>query len=595
MKTNLKNATTRRRAQLFLALLGLLLLSNASTSAQAQLAGQLGGELQWQTNIEQAKAIAKRENKLVLLHFGASWCRPCKSLDVYVFNSKSVKNAIAENVVPVKLDADRDIDAVNEFDVQMVPYDVIITSEGRIISQRRSPADAENYARMINGFSSASRKLGATTEGAIAHQRNAIANNFVGKSTDFAPEAPTHEHFGLSKDSSLLQRRQSAFNNAANGTSTSTTQSNPWVVPKTDVDASMTSTSKTQSTARLDDLERNSFLQRQRYLASESSVTRRAKPKRIMNERYFDAVAKRDADAAAEQLAAAEPTDDAEVTSTRTEEENVSSFKLPPAAGSMLVLDDPGFTIEASEAEVIEATSISADEERQENSFYAIDDSSDSPAFEAAVNDTNEADSFSFEPTESNSVEVAVADADEKNNDVAELQLNTFDVELDDSRDLNSATITSLEPAAQNSFAAVTEAAVKPATEVDRKQFCLYGKCPVTLIQEGRWVDGDIRFGIVHRNRTYLFGSAEKLALFQASPDGLSPVLAGYDPVLYHEQGRLVDGLAENGVFMGTMPQQSVVLFESAETRAKFQAQPTMYLNTIREAMNKMAGQNIVR
>jgi len=121
---------------------------------------------------------------------------------------------------------------------------------------------------------------------------------------------------------------------------------------------------------------------------------------------------------------------------------------------------------------------------------------------------------------------------------------------------------------------------------LDRFKVSLKGKCPVTLMTEGRWVDGDSKFGIVHRNRTYIFASAEKLAIFRSYPDKFSPMLAGYDPVVYHEQGKLVEGLVENGIFMGQMPEQQVVLFQDAATRAKFQASPKTYLETIRQATN---------
>ena len=126
---------------------------------------------------------------------------------------------------------------------------------------------------------------------------------------------------------------------------------------------------------------------------------------------------------------------------------------------------------------------------------------------------------------------------------------------------------------------------LQPSTpEIVKEKFCLKGKCPVTLITEGRWADGDTEYGIVHRNRTYIFATAEKLALFRTDPDKYSPILAGYDPVVYHNESKLVDGLAENGVFMGEAPNQKVILFSNDETRAEFQSKPQLYLETIRIA-----------
>ncbi|MFT5303884.1 MAG: hypothetical protein ACI814_004706, partial [Mariniblastus sp.] len=63
--------------------------------------------------------------------------------------------------------------------------------------------------------------------------------------------------------------------------------------------------------------------------------------------------------------------------------------------------------------------------------------------------------------------------------------------------------------------------------------YALHGKCPVTLLTESKWVDGDPQFGCVHRNRVYIFSSEENLRRFQKAPDASSPILAGYDPVLF--------------------------------------------------------------
>ena len=88
-------------------------------------------------------------------------------------------------------------------------------------------------------------------------------------------------------------------------------------------------------------------------------------------------------------------------------------------------------------------------------------------------------------------------------------------------------------------------------------------------------------------NRVYIFASQENLQLFQSEPDAYSPILAGYDPVIFEETGRLVDGEEEYGVFMGKTPKQRIVLFASPETRARFQLEPRRYLQSVRQAMDK--------
>ena len=62
-----------------------------------------GQTVEWQLDPGQATAMAKEQNKLVLLHFSASWCHPCKTLETFVFSNAQVQRSMAENVIAVKL------------------------------------------------------------------------------------------------------------------------------------------------------------------------------------------------------------------------------------------------------------------------------------------------------------------------------------------------------------------------------------------------------------------------------------------------------------------------------------------------------------
>ena len=122
-----------------------------------------------------------------------------------------------------------------------------------------------------------------------------------------------------------------------------------------------------------------------------------------------------------------------------------------------------------------------------------------------------------------------------------------------------------------------------------RPKYALKGKCPVTLLAQGQWVDGKKEIGCVHRDRVYLFASAENREAFLANPDQLSPLLAGFDPVLFEETGKLVEGEEQFGTFMGDAPNQRIVLFKTADTRGRFQKEPMKYINSVRSAMAKKA------
>ena len=59
----------------------------------------------WNDNLEKAVAIAKKENKAILINFsGSDWCKWCKRLDSEVFSQNEFINYAKKNLVLVKID-----------------------------------------------------------------------------------------------------------------------------------------------------------------------------------------------------------------------------------------------------------------------------------------------------------------------------------------------------------------------------------------------------------------------------------------------------------------------------------------------------------
>jgi len=111
----------------------------------------------------------------------------------------------------------------------------------------------------------------------------------------------------------------------------------------------------------------------------------------------------------------------------------------------------------------------------------------------------------------------------------------------------------------------------------------LDGFCPVTLANESKWIKGDVKFGAIHRGRTYLFVGQTEQQQFLAQPDVFSPVLSGFDPVRFVESGDLVQGHRSHGVFFG----KQIYLFESEESLQRFWAAPHRYAASAWQAMKE--------
>ena len=138
-------------------------------------------------------------------------------------------------------------------------------------------------------------------------------------------------------------------------------------------------------------------------------------------------------------------------------------------------------------------------------------------------------------------------------------------------------------------------AKVEPAIVVNKEKviaakptYALSGNCPVSLLTQSKWIAGNEEWGCTHRGKTYVFANKSAMDLFMQRPDDFSPVLAGFDPVAFHETGELVDGKEALGVFMSKNGVQKVVLFVNEMTRDQFQNNPKVYLESVRIATQRL-------
>lgn len=104
----------------------------------------------WQTDLEAAKRMAFQSRRLVLVHFWAPWCAPCKKLDTEVFAQPGFEQALAAQCVPVKLNVDEHPELVRQWGVTAVPTDVMLLPDGRIVDRVTSPATGSEYLAHIN-------------------------------------------------------------------------------------------------------------------------------------------------------------------------------------------------------------------------------------------------------------------------------------------------------------------------------------------------------------------------------------------------------------------------------------------------------------
>ncbi|MFD2257313.1 thioredoxin family protein [Luteolibacter algae] len=94
----------------------------------------------WETNVDEAIALAKKENKAVMLEFtGSDWCPPCIMMNKQVFSKKEFVKPASEKFVLVHLDfpnGDPELKEKNQpyaekYRIEGFPTVILLDSEGK--------------------------------------------------------------------------------------------------------------------------------------------------------------------------------------------------------------------------------------------------------------------------------------------------------------------------------------------------------------------------------------------------------------------------------------------------------------------------------
>jgi thioredoxin-related protein len=139
--------------KLFLLLFAALFLACAPRTGRA---------FEWRTDLAQAAADARQNQRLVLLNFsGSDWCGWCKKLDAEVFSQPAFQAFAASNLVAVLADfprrskQDEPLKAQNEslmrrFQVEGFPTVLLFSPEGELVGQLGyQPGGPEGFIQSI--------------------------------------------------------------------------------------------------------------------------------------------------------------------------------------------------------------------------------------------------------------------------------------------------------------------------------------------------------------------------------------------------------------------------------------------------------------
>jgi len=130
------------------------------------LAQSIAAEPQWLTNVPQALAQAKKENKMVLLDFtGSDWCGWCikfkkEALDTPEFSDYAAKNIVlVELDFPHKVPQSADLKKANkalaaQYKVEGYPTFVVLGKDGKELGRQGGyePGGAKAFIAKLDNF-----------------------------------------------------------------------------------------------------------------------------------------------------------------------------------------------------------------------------------------------------------------------------------------------------------------------------------------------------------------------------------------------------------------------------------------------------------
>ena len=182
-------------------------------------------EIAWTKDYDAAVRRAASANCVLLLHFYGDYCPPCKLLDKKTFHDPSLVAAINENVVAVKINAEKRKDLATKYNVNRWPTDVYLYSNGDELYRGVSDQDPTVYTKKIQRIALHHRDWSLERESIAENTQRGKVSAIVASAPQTQPEKtgyanttfqPTNSQSASSTNNSNPQRiAQSALPPAA--------------------------------------------------------------------------------------------------------------------------------------------------------------------------------------------------------------------------------------------------------------------------------------------------------------------------------------------------------------------------------------------
>ncbi len=116
--------------------------------------------IQWTHDLKAGLAKAARNNQLVLIDFHATWCEPCRMMDLEVFSHPDVAEALA-NWVTVKIDCDKQPGTAQRYGIRALPTFIVLSPKADVLVGFSGVVSAQAFIERVK---SAGQRWAGTTD-----------------------------------------------------------------------------------------------------------------------------------------------------------------------------------------------------------------------------------------------------------------------------------------------------------------------------------------------------------------------------------------------------------------------------------------------
>jgi thiol-disulfide isomerase/thioredoxin/YHS domain-containing protein len=597
---------------------GLLVVGLSSTASAQDV-------MRWESDIATAQRTAAQTNRLVLVHFGATWCGPCKEMENTVFNQPGLGTALNPYYVGVKIDVDAQPALAKQLQVGPIPCDIVMTPEGKIVARNEGKKPAGEYVAMLNRAAQQARAIQGTPPAAAAPVASAAAAaTSAPQSAPYSPyavpgqppavspyvpapiaaPAPTDAPINVratntqpasTASASLVGSRYSTVYTPPAGTPTTpATVATPGVPapayapPQVAVTAPVATPSpipSSNTTAATSGLgpRYSATSVGDRYATLPTSTPAVAPTvNNIAPPTTAPPVAP--TTVAAPTIA---PTTVAITTPTPTPTPTPVTTSVP-STGSSTTTAPAGGSSTSTVGSRYAATSVGDRYATMPSNTSPISTplstpiptpvpspvvaTTAPPVAKPAI--TPPAIATTTPPSGAMIAPTGIASPSPSPANVA-AAAPAKPQPMEHSKPLGGPVAPKVDATSQT--LAELQAQLPPGSP----PLALDGYCPVTVTEKMVWKRGDAAFGALHRGMTYLFVSAAEQQKFLAKPDAYSPIISGHDPVAVVEEAKLVPGKRDIGMKCG----DQMILFSSKENYEKFRRDQQRYMIGLQQAM----------